>query len=80
MNVSLGLTKVNPLHATWITEVYNYKSPVGKEENIVNGFRSAGIQEAALIPDSYSKDPKQFKSPQKDFGLNKGQYKLHFNV
>ncbi len=62
VKVSLGLTKVNPLHVIWITEVY--KSLVGKKESIVNGFRSAGIQEAVFAPDNYSKNPNPFRPPQ----------------
>ena len=59
MPKNLDLTRIKPLHATWITAVY--KSLVDKKENIINGFISAGIQQAVLTPEEYSKDPNPFR-------------------
>lgn len=44
VNVSVNLSEIKPLHAKWIVLMYNYLK--GRQDLIVNGFRSAGITEA----------------------------------
>lgn len=44
VDVSVNLTVIKPLHAKWITQMYDYLK--GRKDLIFNGFRSAGITEA----------------------------------
>ncbi len=59
ISISEGVTRMKPLHTTWITTVY--KSLIDKKENIINGFISVGIQQAVLTPEEYSRDPNPFR-------------------
>ena len=45
VEVSQDLSQFKPLHAKWIFETYKYLQ--GRHDLIINGFKGAGITEAA---------------------------------
>ena len=45
--VSAKLSDMNPLHAQWIVDLYNYMRE--EKDTIINGFKSAGVTEV-IVP------------------------------
>ena len=46
IDVKLQLTTLKPLHAKWITELYNHMTSGGGKQVVLNGWRAAGIRQA----------------------------------
>ena len=46
VEVKLQLTMLKPLHAEWLTELYNHMTKLEGKEVIVNGWKAAGIWQA----------------------------------
>ena len=49
IEIKLHLSKLKPLHAKWLVDLYNYLTSVKGQEIIANGWKSAGITEAISL-------------------------------